>query len=66
MNEETKKEPTVLLRFMKRADKQLNRILIPKFIIDNYGRDYYLDVYSDGTMKLTPIKYSKSKKEMEE
>ena len=66
MNEETKKEPTVLLRFMKRADKRLNRILIPKFIIDNYGQDFYLDVYSDGTMKLTPIKYSKDKKETEE
>ena len=46
-----------LLRFMKRADKIRNRIIIPKFIIDNFGRDFYLEVNpSDGTIKLTPIK----------
>lgn len=49
------KEPKMLFRFMKRADKQLNRILIPKFVIDNYGRDFYLDIYEDGTIKLIPI-----------
>ena len=51
----------MLFRFMKRADKMYNRIIIPKFIIDNYGRDFYLEVYDDGTMKLIPIKYNKEK-----
>lgn len=46
----------VLFSFMKRADKTLNRIVIPKFIIDNYGRDFCLEVLEDGSMKLTPIK----------
>ena len=46
----------LLFRFMKRADKQKNRILLPKMIIDKYGRDFYLDFYDDETIKLTPIK----------
>ena len=46
----------LLFRFMKRADKTLNRIVIPKFIIDKYGRDFYLEIYDDETIKLVPIK----------
>ena len=46
----------VLFRFIKKADKTLNRIVIPKFIIDKYGRDFYLEVLEDGSMKLTPVK----------
>lgn len=57
------KEPKMLFRFMKRADKQLNRILIPKFVIDNYGRDFYLDIYEDGTIKLIPIERLNKKEE---
>ena len=45
-----------LFTFMKRADKTLNRIVIPKFIIDKFGRDFYLEVLEDGIMKLIPIK----------
>ena len=45
----------VLFTFMKRAEKDKNRIIIPKFIIKNYGRDFCLEVLEDGTMKLTPI-----------
>ena len=48
-----------MLRFMKRADKERNRIIIPKFIIDKFGRDFYLEVYEDGTMKIIPIKKDK-------
>lgn len=46
----------MLIRLMKHADKERNRIIIPKFIIDKYGRDFYLEVYEDGTMKIIPIK----------
>lgn len=59
-----KKEKNLLFRFMKRADKQLNRILIPKFIVDNYGRDFYMNVYDDGSIELIPI--TKLNKEKEE
>lgn len=48
-----------IFTFMKRAEKDKNRIIIPKFIIDNYGRDFYLEVLEDGSMKLTPIKIKK-------
>ena len=46
----------LLFKFMKRADKEKNRIIIPKFIIDKYGRDFYLEIYDDETIKLVPIK----------
>lgn len=49
-----------ILRFMKHADKERNRIIIPKFIIDKFGRDFYLEVNTtDGIMKLIPIKNKK-------
>lgn len=49
----------MLLRIMKHADKSKNRIVIPKFIIDKFGYDFYMEVYDDGTMKLIPINLSK-------
>jgi hypothetical protein len=52
-----------MLRFMKRADKERNRIIIPKFIIDKFGRDFYLEVnIENGSMKLIPIKNEKKGK----
>jgi hypothetical protein len=49
----------VLFRFLKHADKTKNRIIIPKFIIDTYGREFYLEVLENGTMTLTPLKKGK-------
>ena len=51
-----------IFTFMKRAEKDKNRIIIPKFIIDNYGRDFILEVLEDGSMKLIPIKIEKKGK----
>jgi hypothetical protein len=45
----------LLFRYEKKADKTLNRIIIPKIIIDKYGRDFYLEYYDDETIKLVPI-----------
>lgn len=45
----------MIMRLFKKADKVLNRILLPKFIIDKWGRDYYLEIYEDH-MKLIPAK----------
>jgi len=50
------KNMKVLFTFMKHADETKNRIIIPKFIIDNYGRDFKLKVLEDGSMQLIPIK----------
>lgn len=52
-------EKETLFRFMKRADIEKNRIIIPKMIIDKYGRNFYLDIMNDGSMKLIPIKKEK-------
>lgn len=46
----------MIAKYFKRADKEKNRIIIPKFIIDKYGREFYLEVFEDGTMKLIPKK----------
>jgi hypothetical protein len=46
----------LLYKIMKRAEKSKNRIIIPKFLIDKYGRDFYLEIYDDDTIKLVPIK----------
>ena len=49
-----------MLRFMKRADVEKNRIIIPKFIIEKFGREFYLEVDEQtGIMKLIPIKSEK-------
>lgn len=44
-----------LFRFFKRAEKVKNRIIIPKFLIEKYGRDFYLEIYQDETIKLVPV-----------
>ena len=49
-----------ILRYMKRADISRNRILIPKPIIDKFGREVYMDInLKDGVITLTPIKLEK-------
>lgn len=48
-----------IAKYMKRADKEKNRIIIPKFIVNKYGRDFYMTIYEDGTIKLEPIKKDK-------
>ena len=30
----------LLFRFYKKADKEKNRIIIPKFLIEKYGKEY--------------------------
>lgn len=45
----------MLYKFKKRADLEKNRIIIPKVYIDKYGRDFFLEIYEDGTIILIPI-----------
>ena len=45
----------LIARYFKRADIQLNRIVLPKQVIDKFGREFYMDVYEDGRIVLTPI-----------
>lgn len=46
----------LLFRFMKKADKTKNRIIIPQFLINKYGNEFYLEFYDDETIKLVPVK----------
>lgn len=56
------KETKVLFTFEKRADVEKNRIIIPKFFINEYGRDFYLKVLDNGTILLEPILLESIKK----
>lgn len=50
------KENKLVVRFMKQADGT-NRLVLPKVVIDYIKtRDFYLELYEDGTIKLIPIK----------
>lgn len=43
------------LIFQKHADKKMNRIIIPKFFIDKFGSEFYMEIYDDKIV-LKPIK----------
>ena len=43
------------LIYQKNADKEMNRIIIPKAFIDKFGRNFYMQVFED-YIKLIPIK----------
>ena len=46
---ETLKETTTErpLIYQKNADKEKNRVILPKAFIDKYGRSFYMEVYKD-------------------
>lgn len=46
-------KPAFVLK--KKADKTLNRVIIPKIFIDKFGRDFYLEIYDDKII-LKPVK----------
>lgn len=56
------KETKALFTFEKRADVEKNRIIIPKFFINEYGRDFFLKVLDNGTILLEPILLESIKK----
>lgn len=47
-----------IITYTKTADKEKNRIIIPKVFIDNWGREYLMEIYED-YIKLVPIKKGK-------
>lgn len=50
------------MRFHKRAEKNKNRIIIPKWYIDQFGRDFYMTIKDNGEIILTPKKVEKKGK----
>ena len=49
-------EPRIVLQ--KNADKVLNRVIIPKFFIDEFGRRFTMKVFKDYIV-LEPIREEK-------
>ena len=47
-----------ILTYYKKADKSLNKIIIPKVIIKNWGNEFKMEIYNDKII-LTPIKKGK-------
>ena len=43
------------LIYQKNADVKMNRIIIPKFFIDKFGRQFYMEIYEDKIV-LIPVK----------
>ena len=48
------KEKPILI-FKKNVDKSLNKIIIPKFFVNEHGREFYMEIYEDKII-LKPIK----------
>lgn len=47
-----------IIVFQKNADKTTNRIIIPKAIIEQWGREFYMEIYQDKIV-LKPINNTK-------
>lgn len=47
------KEP--VLKLFKRAEKNTNKVTLPKAIVEQWGREYYMEIYEDKIV-LIPIK----------
>lgn len=43
------------LIFQKNVDKTLNKMVIPKFFVEKYGRSFYMEIYKDKIV-LKPMK----------
>ena len=48
-------EDKPILIYQKNADIKMNRVIIPKFFIDKFGRNFYMKIYEDKIV-LEPIK----------
>ena len=44
-----------VLIYQKNADKEMNRVIIPKPFIEEHGRQFYMEIYEDKII-LKPIK----------
>lgn len=47
-----------IAKILKKADKTTNKITIPKMIIQQWGNEFMMEIYSD-KITLTPIEQSK-------
>lgn len=52
-------EPKLI--YQKKADKMFNRVIIPKFFINKYGNEFYMEVYENKII-LKPVNQNKKEK----
>ncbi len=48
-----------ILVYQKKADKTTNKMIIPKVIIEQWGNEFYMEIYSNKIV-LIPIKELKN------
>lgn len=48
-----------IITWQKNADKSLNKISLPKQVVETFGRSYFLHLMQDGTLVLEPIRKDK-------
>lgn len=46
----------LIRKWLKRAEVNKNRIIIPKILVKKYSREFYLEWYEDDIIKIVPIK----------
>lgn len=44
-----------ILVYQKNADKTTNKMIIPKAIVEQWGNEFYMEIYND-YIKLIPVK----------
>lgn len=49
------KDEKPIVTYNKNAEKNKNRVIIPKFFIDKNGREFYMQVFED-YIKIIPVK----------
>ena len=47
-----------MLKLYKKAEKSMNKIVIPKKFIEKWGNEFYMEIY-DNKIVLKPIKKNK-------
>lgn len=50
----------LLMKFFKKAERTFGKIVLPKYCIEKFGYEYFLEVYED-YIKLVPANKNNSK-----
>lgn len=54
-----------ILIFQKNAEKTTHKVKLPKQLVENWGYEYYMEIYPDRIV-LRPTKFEKEKEKAEE
>ena len=55
-------EEKPMLIFQKNTETTTNKMRMPKFVVEQWGTSYYMEIYND-YIKLIPVKNNKEKGE---